>query len=239
MALIKVSRDRGVKVAMHHTEEVGFRKGLQVGVDTMEHCSTDKLEQRQIDQFVEKGMAIVPTLKALGDYFEIEEMLDWLKGKGSKDFMPEPLSQTTKGVELLLRKPYPPPDYMEKYYHDIEFFKKGCPVTVKNIEQIKNAGGKIGVGTDTCGTGLSFFGFYWKELKHLTEAGLSNFEALKAATSVNAEIIGMEGDVGSIKPGKYADFTIIEGNPLEDIESVKDVKIVIKGGQSITDMISQ
>jgi imidazolonepropionase-like amidohydrolase len=138
----------------------------------------------------------------------------------------------------LFKKPYPPPNYMEKYYPDIEFFRKGYPVTLRNIEQIKNAGGKIGVGTDTCGTGLSFFGFYWKELKHLTEASFSNSEVLKAATSVNAEIIGMEDYVGSIQPGKYADFTIIEGNPLEDIERVKDVKIVIKGGEIIMNMIS-
>jgi imidazolonepropionase-like amidohydrolase len=237
MALMKVSRDKGVKVAMHHTEAVGFSKGLQVGVDTLEHCSTDTLEQSQIDLFVKKGMAIVPTLKVLGDYSEIEEMRGWLNGNGKTDFMSEPLSQTTKGVELMLRKPYPPADYMKKYYPDIEFFRKGYPVTLKNIERIKNAGGKIGVGTDTCGTGLSFFGHYWKELKHLIDAGFSNSEALKAATSLNAEILGMEGYVGSIQPGKYADFAIIEGNPLEDIERVKDVKIVIKGGENITECI--
>ena len=233
MALMKVSRQRGVKVAMHHTESTGFNKGIAVGVDTMEHCSADKLEQAQIDLFVKKGMAIVPTLKVFADYSDIVEILEWLNAKGKKDFMPEPFRQTVDGVELLLKKPYPPADYRDKYYPDIEFFRKAYPVALKNIEQIKKAGGRIGVGTDTCGTGLSFFGFFWKELKCLVEAGFSSLEVLKAATSGNAEIIGVSDYVGTIEPGKYADFLVIKGNPLENIECIKDTKTVIKGGEVI------
>jgi imidazolonepropionase-like amidohydrolase len=115
----------------------------------------------------------------------------------------------------------------------VSFFKKAYPIAIENVEKIKAAGGKIGVGTDTCGTGLSFFGFYWKELKHLTHAGFSNYEALKAATSVNAEIIGLEKDVGSISSGKFADFVILNGNPLENIEDVRKVGTVFKGGERI------
>lgn len=235
MALIEVAKTRKVRVAMHHTEAVGFRKGLQVGVDTLEHCAMDALEQKDVDEFVEKGTAIVPTLKTIGDHGEVERMLDWLHQDGKNDLMPEPLRQSIAGAELLLRKPYPPPDYAKKFYPDIELFRRSIPVTLKNIQKIKSTGGKIGVGTDCCGTGLSFFGFFWKELLYLTRAGLSNLEALKAATSVNAEIIGMEDSVGSIEPDKYADFTIIEGNPLEEIERVRHVQLVVKGGEIIFD----
>jgi imidazolonepropionase-like amidohydrolase len=232
-ALMEVARQRGVRVAMHHTEVVGFKKGIEVGVDSLEHCATDELDQEAVDKFVRNGMAIVPTLKVLGDVYEIDEILDWLNGDGREDFMPEPFRQSINGIELLKSKSYPPSDYMDKYYPDIDFFRSGYPVALKNIERIKKAGGTIGVGTDTCGTGLSFFGSYWKELFHLTRAGFSNAEALRAATSVNAEIIGMKESVGSIEPDKYADFTIIDGNPLEDIERIKDVRIVIKGGEII------
>ena len=233
MALRKVSRERGVKMAMHHTETAGFNKGIQIGVDTLEHCATNPLTHAEVDRFVSGNMAIVPTLKVFGDNLEIKEMLNWLGNNGKADFMPEPLRQSIREVKKLLRKPYPPPDYMDKFYPDISFFKKAYPVAIQNVEKIRVAGGKIGVGTDTCGTGLSFFGFYWKELKHLTQAGFSNYEALKAATSVNAEIIGMEKDVGSISSGKYADFILLSGNPLENIEEVKNVSAVIKGGERI------
>ncbi len=233
MALRKVCNKRKIKLAMHHTETAGFNKGIHVGVDTLEHCAADLLQPEEVDRFVENNMAIVPTLKIFGDSFEINDMLDWLNNGGKTDFMSVPLHQSINEVKKLLRKPYPPADYKDKFYHDISFFKKGYPIAVKNVEKIKTGGGKIGVGTDTCGTGLSFFGFYWKELKHLTEAGFSNVEALKAATSVNAEIIGMEKDVGSISPGKFADFVLINGNPFEKIEDIKNVKTVFKGGEAI------
>lgn len=232
-AMMAVSRNRGVKVAMHHTEGAGFKKGVQIVVHTLEHCAEDELETQDIDRFVKQGMALIPTLKAPGDFLEIESIRDWLIQRGREDFLPEPYRQSLANVETLLKKPYPPPDYLKKYYYDMASLNKTYPITLRNVEKIKTAGGKIGVGTDMCGTGLSFFGSYWKELKHLTRAGFSNFEALRAATAVNAEIIGMQDTVGTIEPRKYADFTLISGNPLEEIEAVGRVQLVVKGGEIV------
>jgi len=44
----------------------------------------------------------------------------------------------------------------------------------------------------------------------------------------------MQDRVGSIEPGKYADFTLVSGNPLEDIETVGRVEMVIKGGDILS-----
>lgn len=99
------------------------------------------------------------------------------------------------------------------------------------MEKIKRAGGAIGVGTDCCGTGLSFFGSYWKELKWLTAAGFTSAGALKAATAVNAEIIGMADLIGTIAPKKYSDFTIVDGDSLRDILAVKNIDMVVKNSQ--------
>ncbi|MEA3471174.1 MAG: amidohydrolase family protein [Thermodesulfobacteriota bacterium] len=231
--LVEAGKKRNVKVAMHHTERAGFLNGIQVGVNTLEHCATEELDEAEIDRFVAQNMAIIPTLKVLGDSFEVEEILGWLRTKGANDLLSEPLRQSIAGVEVLLTEPYPPPDYEKKFYHDIEYFRRGYPAALKNVEKIKKAGGTVGVGTDSCGTGLSFFGSYWKELRYLTQAGFTNAEALKAATAVNANIIGMADDVGTIEPGKYADFTIIDGNPINNIETTKNVVMVIKGGEIV------
>ena len=104
---------------------------------------------------------------------------------------------------------------------------------LKNVERIKKSGGTIGVGTDCCGTHLSFFGYYWKELKWLTSAGFTNAGALKAATIVNAGIIGMADSIGTIEPTKYADFTIIDGDPLQDISMTKNIAMVVKNGEIV------
>jgi hypothetical protein len=220
---------------MHQMERVAFRKGIQIGAHTLEHCPADDLDPQEVDQFVEHGMAIVPTLKAAGDYLDLDPMIDWLEGKAEPEFMPEPRRQVLYSVKFLLSKPYPPQDPKGKLYLDVEYFRTGYPHALKNIKLIRDAGGKIGVGTDTCGTTLSFFPHYWKELWHLTQAGLSTFEALKAATSLNAEIIGLGDQVGGIQPGKFADFAVVEGNPLENIEHVGNVKMVVKGGETLVD----
>ena len=51
-ALVQVGRKRGVKVAMHHLEREGFIKGVAAGVNTLEHCATDQLEDAEIERFV-------------------------------------------------------------------------------------------------------------------------------------------------------------------------------------------
>ena len=109
---------------------------------------------------------------------------------------------------------------------------RSFPIAIKNVLKIHKAGGRVGVGTDSGGSLMSFFGIlYPEELKRMINAGFSNYEALKAATSGNAKIIDMDERIGSIKKGKLADLIAVEGNPLEDIEVIKDVKMVFKGGR--------
>jgi len=69
------------------------------------------------------------------------------------------------------------------------------------------------------------------ELSHLKGSGFSNFEALEAATRINAEIIGLGDKIGTIEAGKMADFTFIDGDPLSDVEAVSRVRGTVKGGR--------
>ena len=68
-------------------------------------------------------------------------------------------------------------------------------------------------------------------MQMLTDIGIPPMKAIQGATLWAAEIIGQAQALGSIEPGKLADFTVIEGNPLADIGATKNVRLVIKGGQ--------
>lgn len=99
------------------------------------------------------------------------------------------------------------------------------------LKQFSAAGGKILAATDTgCCTqiipGLSLH----YEMQMITDLGVSPMKAIQGATLWAAEVIGQQRDLGSVEPGKLADFTIIEGDPLADIGATKNVRMVIKGG---------
>ena len=232
-ALQDVSKKRGVPVAMHHMDKTAFKKAVEFDFNTLEHCSFQPLDRADVDRFVAKGMAIVPTLKAMGDFMDIGKVQRWLEEQGRADFMPEPFRQTLAGVKLMQSASYPPPDYKKKFYADIDMMRRGYETALKNVALIKQAGGQVGAGTDSFGTSLSFAGQYWWELSHLKQAGFSNFEVLETATRINAEIIGLGDKIGTIEPGKMADFTFIDGDPLSDVEAISHVRRTVKGGKTV------
>jgi hypothetical protein len=93
------------------------------------------------------------------------------------------------------------------------------------------AGVPIGAGTDTP-IGFAAPGYsLHSELEMLVEAGLPPMEALRAATLRPAEFFGLEGEMGTIEPGRLADLVLLDGNPLEDITRTRTVRAVVTKGQ--------
>jgi imidazolonepropionase-like amidohydrolase len=73
------------------------------------------------------------------------------------------------------------------------------------------------------------------ELEIKTEV-MSPMEALISATKTNAELFGMERDIGTVEEGKLADLLVVEGNPLEDIAVLQrrdNLKLIMKGGRVV------
>jgi imidazolonepropionase-like amidohydrolase len=60
---------------------------------------------------------------------------------------------------------------------------------------------------------------------------MSPIQAVRAATSGAAELLGMQNDVGSIAAGKYADLVAVKGDPLADISLLQKIDFVMKGGE--------
>ncbi len=95
-----------------------------------------------------------------------------------------------------------------------------------------NMGVKIGAGTDHMISKGYIINIH-KEIELLTIAGLSNIEALRSATIINAEAMGEKKNIGTIENGKLANLLVLNANPLEDITQTKNIKFVIKRGKVI------
>ena len=98
------------------------------------------------------------------------------------------------------------------------------------IKMAFDAGCILTTGTDQVGFRILPGFSLWREMEIFSEAGLESIDVLKAATINGAYAIGRSDLLGSIEPGKLADFVILEANPLDDISSVRKVHRVIKGG---------
>jgi imidazolonepropionase-like amidohydrolase len=97
----------------------------------------------------------------------------------------------------------------------------------KHQQSIVNAleeGVLVATGTDTLGEVAD-------EIELLAGLGMSALESLKAATLHGAAVLQMKDEIGSIEAGKFADFVVLDRNPLEDIRGVRSVSQVVKGGR--------
>jgi imidazolonepropionase-like amidohydrolase len=88
-------------------------------------------------------------------------------------------------------------------------------------------GVKIAFGTDT---GRVVPGTNAEEFALMVEAGMEPMRAIQAATSVAAELIRRDGQIGAVRQGYRADLVAVAGNPLDDVKVLQDVRFVMKAG---------
>ena len=103
------------------------------------------------------------------------------------------------------------------------------PIAREMIGRAWKMGVKIVAGTDSRYSARANL-LISDEIIALAEAGLSPMDAIKAATSVSAESLGVEKRTGSIQVGHEADLVAVDRNPLADIRHVADVLLVVNNG---------
>jgi len=108
--------------------------------------------------------------------------------------------------------------------------------TRQNISTARELGVKIANGFDP--SSAEAHGKNSHEIIAMTKLGMSPIEAVRAATTNAAELMGWQAKVGSIEPGKYADIIAVSGDPIADIGELEHVKFVMKGGAVVKNEFS-
>ena len=98
------------------------------------------------------------------------------------------------------------------------------------VQRAHRMGVKIATGADTQ-YGAESLARISGEVAAFVEMGMTAQEALRSATAIAAELLGVDKKTGAISPGLEADLIVVEGNPLEDIGALRDVLVVVSNGR--------
>jgi imidazolonepropionase-like amidohydrolase len=101
-------------------------------------------------------------------------------------------------------------------------------VSLGAVRALHQAGIPIVAGTDQSVPGHSLH----REMELYVEAGFTPLEALQAATIVPAHAMKRDKDLGTVEPGKIADFLVVDGDPLADIRNLRKITTVVKDGRA-------
>ncbi len=110
------------------------------------------------------------------------------------------------------------------------FFERLQANNLANAARAKKGGVWLVSGSDAV---AGLHGHNPREVIWLVKAGLTPAEALRAATVDAASLLGLEGKVGELKPGAFADLIAVSGDPTKDISAVERVVFVMKGGRVV------
>jgi imidazolonepropionase-like amidohydrolase len=112
-------------------------------------------------------------------------------------------------------------------------YKKALEIASRNLKKLSDAGVRIAMGTDT-GPPARFQGYFeHMELELMAKAGLTPAQVILSATGDAARCMGLDGQVGTIRPGAWADFLVLARNPLQDVRNTRTLESVWIAGNRL------
>ncbi len=200
------NRNRPVLAHCRCTESINF--ALDAGVDAILHCFfTDSDGSYRYDE---------PTADRLAES-EVWVNPTMHLGRVSRAYL----------QSVMAKRPLAPAE-QERW----ERSNRMGDTMMEQFERLISAGVRLAGGSD-CGWGSYPFGDFQGEIIAMRDAGLSPMQAIQAGTSSPAAVLGLSPVTGSIETGKAADFLLVEGDPLADIDALRRVKAVYKQGRRV------
>jgi Tol biopolymer transport system component/imidazolonepropionase-like amidohydrolase len=189
------------------------------GHTTVEHAlPVTPLRKDVVTLFGKSGTSYTPTLLVAysgisGDkWFHQHEEL-W-KDERLQKYVPQGIVDTLGRIRSIMAT--------DEDWHHID--------VAASALKVMEAGGRVCLGGHGQMQGL---GPHW-ELRAFVQGGMTPLQALRVGTRYPAETLGLDQDLGSLEPGKLADFVVLEKNPLENIENSTSVALVVKNGTAYT-----
>ncbi len=223
-AVLDVGAERGLRVATHLFYLDDAKRLLDMGSDLLAHSVRDvPVDDALMTSLRERGVCYVPTLTREVSTFVYSER---------PDFFDDPFFTARANPGEVER--VSEPAFMEgmKESRMAAGYRLALEQAMENVKTLSDAGLMIAMGTDAGPAGRFPGYFEHMELWMMVEAGLTPAQALRSATGVAATCLETD-DVGTLEPGRWADFLVLGTDPLADIEATRSLEAVYIAGTSV------
>jgi imidazolonepropionase-like amidohydrolase len=217
-ATVDEARAHGLRVAVHATQLETARAAVEAGASVLVHSVTDKpVDEAFVRLLLDRGVLYIPTLFVSEGYDLV------LSGTWSPTASEKRLGDPDAIASFEEIKSFPE-------------FKPRSPrpdtgrTAAANLKRLAEAGVTIAAGTDAGNIGTLHGPSLFRELRLMADAGMSPSAVLVAATRNGAAVAGRR-DLGTLEPGRLADFLLLRGDPLADLANLEDPLSVVKGGR--------
>jgi imidazolonepropionase-like amidohydrolase len=227
-AAIEESHANGLKVAVHATEHETALLAVKAGADILVHSVDDQLLSDDMLQLLkEKKIAYIPTLIVAQNYSRtFTQQFNFT----AHDFAyTNPFMLGTLMDIQHIEKSHLPFDY-KKIRSRLPVPNKEDSTMLANVKKAQQAGVLIVSGTDAGNIGTQHAASLLDEMHAMQQAGLSNWDIIRATTINAAKGFGKETTTGSIEKGKIADILLVDKDPTQDIDIPAHLQTVIHRG---------
>jgi 3-mercaptopyruvate sulfurtransferase SseA/imidazolonepropionase-like amidohydrolase len=225
IAVVEQAHKHGLRAAAHIFYLEDAKALARAGVDMLAHSVRDKpVDDELIKLLKARDACVCPTL--------MREVSTFVYGS-TPDFFSDPFFLRSADPKILDELRDPKRQESVRTSRAAQEYTKALDVAAANLKRLADAGIRIAFGTDT-GPPARFQGFFeHEELKLMVEkAGLTPAQTIKAATADAAVCLGAKG-LGALERGAWADFIVLEKNPLESIRNTTSIESVWIAGRRI------
>jgi imidazolonepropionase-like amidohydrolase len=224
-AVIDEAHKRGLRVATHLFYLADAKSLLDAGSDFVAHSIRDAdVDADVIAKLKRRNVCVSPTLMREVSTFVYES---------TPPFFSDSLFLTHANREWMTALEKPEAQRAMRASASAQRYKVALEVAKRNLKRLADAGVPIAMGTDTGPNGRFQGYFELMELEQMVSAGLSPRQALNAATIDAARCMKLDRDLGTIEPGKWADFVVLDASPLANIANVRRIASVWIAGNRV------